>query len=103
MPDKLVVTVRDTPEGAVVAVCDPDCVGDSYEDGDVSLDVSESFYDGADAERLPPEEAMGRLGGATTANLVGERSVEAAIEAGVVDPNTVIEIDGTPHAQVVWL
>ncbi len=103
MPDPLVVTVRDTPEGAVVAVCDPDCVGDAYENGDVSLEVSESFYDGENAERLPPEEAMTRLGGATTANLVGRRSVEAAIEAGVVDPETVLEIEGVPHAQVVWL
>ncbi len=103
MPAPLVVTTRETPDGTIIAVCDPDCLGETYEDGDVSLDVSESFYDGETAERLAPENAIAQLGGATTANLVGRRSVDAAVEAGVVDPDTVIEIDGTPHAQVVWL
>lgn len=99
----LVVTVRQTPEGTIVSICDPDCLGETYEAGDVSLDVSEAFYDGEDAQRLPPEEAVAQLGAADTANIVGAQSVEAAIDAGFVDPETVIEIDGTPHAQVVWL
>ncbi|MFB6194258.1 MAG: hypothetical protein ABEI75_04265, partial [Halobaculum sp.] len=39
---ELLVTVRDTAEGTLVAVCDPGCVGETYEDGRVSLTVSES-------------------------------------------------------------
>ena len=100
--DAVLVTTRDTPEGTLVAVCDPDCVGETYEDGRVSLTVSASFYE-AEAERLSKEEAMTQLAAADTANLVGERSVEAAVDAGIVDPDTVLEIEETLHAQVVWM
>lgn len=100
---ELLVAVRDTPEGKLVSVCDPGCVGETYEDGRVSLTVSESFYAGEDAERLSPERAMNQLAGADTANLVGEDAVTAAIDAGVVDPDTVLEIEDTLHAQVVWM
>lgn len=99
----LLVTVRDTAEGTLVSVCDPDCVGETYADEQVSLTVSESFYASDDAERLPVEDAMTQLAAADTANLVGERSVEAAVDAGIVDRETVLDVDGTLHAQVVWL
>jgi hypothetical protein len=99
----VVVTVRETAEGTLVAAADADCLGETYEDGAVSLTVEESFYDGEGAEELSPAAAVDRIREGDTANLVGETCVEAAVEAGLVDEETVLAVDGTRHAQIVWL
>jgi hypothetical protein len=99
----IIVTERETNEGTLVSACDPDCVGETYEDGAVSLTVTEEFYAGPESEELDHEDAIARLRGADTANLVGEECVTAAMDAGIVDDTGVLEVDGTLHAQVVWL
>jgi hypothetical protein len=94
---------RDTPEGLLVSVCDPDCLGETFEEGPVSLDVTEDFYGGDEAEEATEEAVVDSLMRATTANIVGEQSVGVAIDAGIVDEERVLEIEGTLHAQLLWL
>lgn len=94
---------RDTPEGLLVSVCDADCLGETYEAGDVSLTVTEEFYGGAEAERADADAVVDSLGRASVANLVGEEAVRVAIDAGIVDEERVLELDGTLHAQLLWL
>ncbi len=94
---------RETDEGLLVSVCDVACLGETFEEGSVSLDVSEDFYGGDDAVRADAEAVIGSLRRATTANLVGERSVTVAIEAGLIDADRVLEVDGTLHAQLLWM
>jgi hypothetical protein len=96
----LLLAERETPEGAVVAVCDEGTLGESYQRGQVSLTVTEEFYGGDPA---PPEAVLAALGRAETANLVGEEAVETAIEGGFVDPDNVLDLGGTVHAQYVRL
>ncbi len=94
---------RDTPEGLLVSVCDADCLGETFEEGPVSIDVTEDFYGGDEAEQATEEAVVDSLMRATTANIVGERAVSVAIEAGIVDEEHVLEIEGTLHAQLLWL
>ncbi|WP_181685026.1 DUF424 domain-containing protein [Halorhabdus salina] len=98
--DELLVTERETDEGLLVAVCDADLIGDTVADGEISLSVTEEFYGGepADAERVAES-----LAKCDTANLVGERAVSIALEHGFVQEPNVLDIDGTPHAQLVWM
>jgi hypothetical protein len=86
-----------------VSVCDPDCLGETFEEGPVSLDVTEDFYGGEEAERADEQTVVDSLMRATTANIVGERAVSVAIDAGIVDEERVLEIEGTLHAQLLWL
>jgi len=99
----LLLTERETPEGLLVSVCDDDCVGETYENGEVSLTVSESFYAGEDAVKADIEAVVDALERATTANIVGERSVAAAVRAGLVEEENVLDLDGTRHAQLLRL
>ena len=100
----VVLTERETDEGLLVSACDADIVGESFENGQVSLTVEPDFYDGEAAETgVPDERVLESLAACTTANLVGEYTVELAIEGGFVDEETVLDIDGTRHAQLVWL
>ena len=92
----MILSERQTEQGLLVTVCDADALGETFENGSVSLTVTEEFYGGGDADE---ESVADALASASVANLVGTRSVEFAIEAGFVDEETVLELDGTLHAQ----
>lgn len=94
---------RETPEGLLVSVCDADCVGETFAHEQGELEVTEAFYGGAEAEPAETDRVVASLRRATTANLVGDRAVGLAVEAGLVDENRVLELDGTRHAQLVRL
>jgi hypothetical protein len=96
----MLVRERDTPEGLLVAVCDEECLGETYGNGDVSLTVTEEFYGGDEADA---DEVVDSLTRASVANLVGEECVTVAIEAGLVDEERVLDLGDALHAQLLWL
>ena len=79
----LLLSERDTDEGLLVAVCDADVLGETFENGAVSLTVTEEFYDGDPAD---PDDVAESLARCSTANLVGENAVGLAIEHGFGPP-----------------
>jgi hypothetical protein len=96
----MLICERDTPEGLLVAVCDEECLGETYGDGSVSLTVTEEFYGGDEGDA---EDVVDALTRASVANLVGERCVSVAIDAGLVDEDRVLDLNGARHAQLLWL
>jgi len=96
----MLLNERDTNEGLLVSVCDPDVLGETFENGDVSLTVDPDFYDG---ETATEDEVVDSLARCATANLVGEESVALAIDHGFVDEANVLDLDGTRHAQLLWM
>ena len=98
--DGLLLTERETNEGLLVAVCDADILGETFEADEISLTVTEEFYDGDPADE---ETVLGSLARCSTANLVGEEAVELAIENGYVEEDNVLDLDGTLHAQLLWM
>lgn len=94
---------RQTDEGLLVSVCDPDCLGETYENGRAKLEVTEEFYGGTEAVEATDDEVVAGLQRAQVANIVGEEAVGVAVDAGLIDEETVLEFDGTRHAQLLWL
>lgn len=92
----MILTERETDQGLLVTVCDRGIIGETFEDGDVSLTVTEDFYGGETVETDAVVESLDR---ASVANIVGTDAVALAIEEGFVDEDRVLEIDGTRHAQ----
>lgn len=80
----------------VVAICDSELFGEEFREGKFKLEVDRSFYEG---EEVSVDKCLEALSDATIANMVGS-IVERAIEAGYVDSENVLEIDGVPHAQM---
>lgn len=95
----MIVNERETPEGLLVAVCDADILGETFEDGELSLTVTEEFYGGDEADERAVVESLAR---ATVANIVGDRAVALAIENGFVDEANVLDVGATRHAQLLW-
>jgi len=82
----------------LVAVCDPDILGKTFEEGDLVIEVKENFYGN---NRVGKEKVINALRYATIANITGINSVNCAIEAGIIDRERVLWIAGIPHAQMV--
>jgi hypothetical protein len=89
--------VYDTQGEVLLAACDDELLGKSFEEGELQLMVSEKFYGG---EKVSQELFIRQLKCATIANLVGEVVVRIASELGMVDENGIIRIEGVPHAQI---
>ncbi|WP_436926359.1 DUF424 domain-containing protein [Halosimplex amylolyticum] len=96
----MLLNERDTDEGLLVSVCDPEDLGETYGNGEVSLTVEPDFYDGDEATE---EEVVDSLSRCSTANIVGTDAVGLAIEHGFVDEENVLDLDGTRHAQLLWM
>jgi len=95
----MILKERQTDQGLLVSVCDADVLGETFANGDVSLTVKEDFYAGEAADRVDADDVVESLGRAAVANLVGTRSVEVAVDAGVIEASHVLEVEGTLHAQ----
>ncbi|OTE98771.1 DUF424 domain-containing protein [Halorubrum sp. SD683] len=63
----------------------------------------EEFYGGDDAVEATAEEVVAGLQRAQVANIVGTEAVGVAVDAGLVDEETVLEFEETRHAQLLWL
>ena len=96
----MILTERRTDRGLLVTVCDRGLVGESFEDDEVSLAVTEDFYGG---EPVEPDAVVDALSRATIANIVGTHAVDLAVEEGFVDEEQVLEVGQTVHAQYLRL
>jgi len=96
----VIVNERETEEGLLVAVCDDGLIGETFEEGDVSLTVTEEFYGG---ERVDEAAVVDSLARASVANIVGREAVELAIDEGFVESANVLEVESTLHAQLLQL
>jgi len=84
----------------LVAVCDSDIVGKTFREGDLKIEVKESFYGDRD---VGEEEVKRALRMATIANITGRKAVELAIRMGIIDRENVLKIGECWHAQMVVL
>ncbi len=84
----------------VVAVCDSELVGKTFKEGDLKIEVKESFYGEREVDE---EEVKKALRIATIANITGKRAVKLAIEMGLIDEDNVLKIGECWHAQMVVL
>ena len=98
--EEFYLKIHDSPMGDVVAVCDVDLMGKSFREGKLHIEVNEDFYLG---QRVGIDAAINAIGNCFTANLVGKKIVTAAIDAGIIDEEMVLYIEGVPHAQVVYI
>ena len=85
----------------VVAVCDKGLIGKKFEEGLLQLDVKENFYKGEEGKEVSHEEAVELMisfsNEDATFNIVGSRAVKAALEAGVIDKESVKKVQKIPY------
>ena len=82
----------------IVAICDQNLLGESFEEGDRCIHISEQFYKG---KLVSVEEGVAAMEKATIANIVGDCIVNEALKAQLIHERGIIRIQNVPHAQVV--
>lgn len=81
----------------MVAACDKELLGSKFEEGELKIEVKESFY----FESFVTDETfLNAMKIATIANLVGEHVISIAKKAGFIDEDGIIRIKNIPHAQM---
>ena len=86
----------------IVAICDSNLIGKRFEEEEKQLNIKESFYKG---EEKTKEEVLKiikemNLENATF-NIVGEESINTALESGIINKETIKKIDEIPFAMVL--
>lgn len=81
----------------VLGICDKDLLGKELRKKPKFV-VNRKFYFEKDCNE---EEAVKLMRRCTTANLVGKRIVELAIEKNFITKENIMLIEGIPHAQFV--
>ncbi len=86
----------------VVAVADTDLIGKVFLEENRQLDVKESFYKDQIVDFEQAVEIMSEWQREdATFNIVGKNSINAAIDAGIINEQGVGEIDGIPFALIL--
>lgn len=93
--ETLFIKIHRNQNNTMIAVCDKEVLGKEFEYNGQKIVVSDSFYKG---EEKIKKDVIELLKSATTANILGEKAVLCAIEAGIIDQDSVMYIDGVPHA-----
>ena len=84
----------------IVAVCDTDLIGKRFEDGNKVLDVRENFFKGEEISANELVEMMTDTSSEADAtfNIVGKKSIDVAMRAGIIDKTGVKTVKGVPFA-----
>lgn len=87
---------------AVVAICDSNIIGKTFEEGKRQIKVNEHFFKGEEKTESEVLKIM-EEGSAEdyTFNIVGEESVKTALKAGIIKQEGIIRIQGVPIALVL--
>ncbi|MFH2106100.1 MAG: DUF424 family protein [Candidatus Micrarchaeota archaeon] len=91
--------IHNTKEGVIVAACDKNLLGKSFEEGIKCIDLKtyRAFYEGELSTPLNLKQALKLF---SSANLVGKNVIKAAIEANVIKDEDVKYIEKVPYVQV---
>ena len=94
---RIIKTYRD-----VVVICDSKLIGKKFEEGKFQLDIKESFFKG---EKTSEEQAIQIIKKMSeedaTFNIVGEKSVNCALKAGIISKEGIKKIQNVPFALVL--
>ena len=94
---KIIKTYRD-----VVAVCDKELIGKRFEEDKFQLEVKENFFNGDEIGEEKAIEIMKQMSMKdSTFNIVGRKSVNTAIKAGIISRQQIKKIQEIPFALVL--
>ncbi len=83
----------------LLAACDSEIAGKTFEEGGIILDIKKNFYCG----KKMGDEIIKLFPEADIINIAGKKIVGLAIKGGWVSENGVRKIKNIPHAQIFIL
>jgi len=100
MFSKMILKKHERDGNIVIALCDDELIGRSFEDEERQLDLSSEFYNG---EHLDEKSAIEAIAGCTSVNAVGKDSVAFLVKHNLISMKNVLEIEKIPYAQAYFM
>ena len=91
------IKIHKSEKSEVLAVCDEDIIGKTFEEKDLQLKISETFYKG---EKKSEKEVLDLIENFDNINMVGKKSIKLALDNNIITQDSIIYIEGVPHAQI---
>lgn len=86
----------------VVAICDAELLGKYFEDEKYQLDVKKSFFSGEEVDEKRAIQIIQKMSKEDAIfNIVGEKSIQAALKAGIINQHGIKKIQGISYALVL--
>ena len=86
----------------VVAICDSNLIGKSFEEGIKCLSITPNFFQGEEKTEKEVLEIIERGSDEDyTFNIVGKESIALALKAGIIKEEGITRIQGIPAALVL--
>jgi hypothetical protein len=86
----------------IVAACDKELIGKTFEEGKLQLNLKESFYQGEEIEKKEMIDLLkDYVQEDATFNLVGQKVINCALKAGIIKQDNVGTIQGIPYALIL--
>ena len=86
----------------ILTICDSELLGKYFEEGLFQLNIKENFYKG---ERKTEQEVIQTIKDMkmedATFNIIGERSTNCAVKAGLVSKDSIKTIQGVPFVLIL--
>jgi len=87
----------------IVAICDKELLGKKFEKGKFQLDIKENFYKGKEVDAESVMEIMKKMSAEdATFSIVGKKSINAALKAGIISKEEIGKIQKVPFALVLF-
>lgn len=85
-----------------VALSDTNLIGKTFDQDIKEIKIRENFFQGEEKNKQETIEILKDLAKEdATFNIVGEESIQTALEAGIIDQQGIIKIDNIPVALVL--
>jgi hypothetical protein len=81
----------------ILAACDKEHIGKTFENGKISITISEKFFKGKNVSESELEKMLEET---DSANLFGNKCVAIAQKKGLISKAGLIVIGGIKHAQI---
>lgn len=91
------VKIHKSGNTEILAVSDEDLIGKKFEQGNIYIEVTESFYKDKKVDKKQLEELLLHF---DNINIIGEQSIEIALKINIIQKENIIFIKGIPHAQI---
>jgi hypothetical protein len=86
----------------VVALCDTNLIGKTFEEGIKQIQIRENFFKGDEKNKQETIEILQNMQKEdATFNIVGKESIQTALEAGIIKESGIIKIQNVPIALVL--
>lgn len=92
------MNVIESERGLVLGICDEEVINRRFEEGDLVLDLTSSFF--TEGKERSIKEIIEHINIAYTANIVGNKIIEELILQGILKRENIKKISGIKYAHI---